>query len=255
MVFNKLAVLGAAALLVLAACGAPKPQPDVRQGTATVKAGDNVPGDPAPGSGVFRIDAARSSLRLLVYRAGTMARLGHNHVISQGALGGWVKYAGNMADASFVLRVPAADFVVDDAAVRGEEGPDFAAEVPEDAKGGTRHNMLGEALLDAGHFPLITLRSVAVQPDPARATGNTVAATSAPATTTLTATLAVNVAGHASTLVVPFVLLQEEHGLRATGTVKLRQSELGLVPFSVMLGALQVQDEFTVKFELLAGAT
>jgi hypothetical protein len=37
--------------------------------------------------------------------------------------------------------------------------------------------------------------------------------------------------------------------------VKLRQSALGLKPFSIMLGALQVQDEFTVKFTLVAATT
>jgi hypothetical protein len=38
----------------------------------------------------------------------------------------------------------------------------------------------------------------------------------------------------------------------ASGSVALRQTALGLVPFSVMLGALQVQDELTVKFRLVA---
>jgi hypothetical protein len=241
------------AALLPAACGTPTPQPDAQHGAVPTLPGGRSgvdraaafpPGDPAPGPGVFRIDTARSSLRLLVYRAGAMARLGHNHVISQGKLDGWVKYSGSVTDAALLLRVPVGDFVVDDAALRGEEGPDFAADVPEDAKGGTKHNMLSEALLDAGHFPSLTLRSLAVKRDPPGASGGTV-----------TATLAVSVAGHASTLVVPFVLVDEGRVLRAVGSVKLRQSALGLVPFSVMLGALQVQDEFTVKFELLAAAT
>jgi hypothetical protein len=32
----------------------------------------------------------------------------------------------------------------------------------------------------------------------------------------------------------------------------LRQSELGLKPFSIMLGALQVQDQMVVKFRIVA---
>jgi hypothetical protein len=35
----------------------------------------------------------------------------------------------------------------------------------------------------------------------------------------------------------------------------LRQSDLGLTPFSVMLGALQVQDEMHIKFKIVASAT
>jgi hypothetical protein len=40
--------------------------------------------------------------------------------------------------------------------------------------------------------------------------------------------------------------------ISASGTAVLRQSDMGLTPLSVMLGALQVQDELTVKFKLVA---
>jgi hypothetical protein len=36
------------------------------------------------------------------------------------------------------------------------------------------------------------------------------------------------------------------------GEFALRQSELGLTPFSAMLGALQVQDEMHLTFRLVA---
>ncbi len=62
----------------------------------------------------YRIDSARSELRILVYRAGAMAMLGHNHVIANRALSGWVRYSGKVTEASFALTVPDAGFVVDD---------------------------------------------------------------------------------------------------------------------------------------------
>jgi polyisoprenoid-binding protein YceI len=223
-------VIGAAALL--AACGAPKPRP-VRNEGATEAA---PPARPATGAGIYHIDSARSELRLLVYRAGPLARFGHNHVIVNRAVGGWVDFAGNVAAASFSLRVPVADFVVDDAGMRSEEGADFSEEIPEDAKSGMRHHMLSAALLDAEHFPAIMLASVAV--------------TQAPGT--LTATLTVSIAGHPSTLVVPFTVETSVGRIEASGTAVLRQSEMGLTPFSVMLGALQVQDELSIKFKLVA---
>ena len=59
-----------------------------------------------------------------------MAALGHDHVIVNRALGGWVSSAVRVTTASFSLTVPAAGFVVDDAAARREEGPQFAEEIP-----------------------------------------------------------------------------------------------------------------------------
>ena len=69
---------------------------------------------------------------------------------------------GPTSAAAFSLRIPAAGFVVDDAALRREEGADFAEETSEDAKSGTLRNMLSPALLDAAQFPAITVRSLAV---------------------------------------------------------------------------------------------
>jgi hypothetical protein len=36
------------------------------------------------------------------------------------------------------------------------------------------------------------------------------------------------------------------------GSFELRQTALGLTPFSLMLGALQVQDAMRIKFEIVA---
>lgn len=223
-------VICAAAFLV--ACGASKPRETANEGAT-----EGVPRVQSPvGPGMYHIDSAQSELRLLVYRAGPLARLGHNHVIVNHAVGGWVKFAGNTSGAAFSLSVPVADFIVDDARMRNEEGADFSDEVPEDAKSGTRHNMLGAALLDADRFATITLASMAVT----QVSG------------TWAATLTVTVAGHQSTLTVPFTLETSAGRVSAFGTAVLRQSALGLTPFSVMLGALQVQDELSVKFKLVA---
>lgn len=169
---------------------------------------------------------------MLVYKAGTMARLGHNHVILNRELGGWVAVG---RESSFWLEVPAAGFVVDDAGARAAEGAEFEPPVPEDARAGTLHNMLGAALLDAASHPTITVQSLKITDGP-----------------NPTATLRIAVAGRESTLTMPFALERGNGRLTATGVVALRQSTLGLTPFSVMLGALQVQDEFTLKFRIVA---
>ena len=68
----------------------------------------------------------------------------------------------------------------------------------------------------------------------------------------LTATLTIGVAGHESTLAVPFLLTISPDRISAAGSMVLRQSDLGLTPLRVMLGALQVQDDITVRFRFVA---
>jgi polyisoprenoid-binding protein YceI len=226
-----LKIHGAALIAMLSAgCGAPESRhsaPHAPLGSASPQATAAAP---------YRIDPARSELRILVYRAGPMATLGHNHVIANRALGGWVRYAGKVAEASFALTVPDAGFVVDDDAMRREEGADFAEETPQDAKSGTLHNMQSAALLDAAQFPDITVRSVVI-------TGTA---------GEFTATVAVSVAGHESRLDVPFTVATFPGSVTASGELWVRQSALGLTPFSVMLGALRVRDDIRVKFRLVA---
>lgn len=224
-------VRGAAALALLVAACTMQPTTPPRQPPAVV-----APSSPAAGGTRYRLDPELSELRILVYRAGTMAALGHNHVISNRALSGWVVVAP--AAATFALTVPAAGFVIDDAGARAEEGEDFSQPVPEDAKAGTLHNMLSPAVLDAAEYPEITVQSTAAI--------DTQAA--------LEATVAVNVAGHESTLRVPFALSNADGRLTATGSVAVRQTAIGLVPLSVFLGAIRVQDEMRVKFKFVATA-
>jgi hypothetical protein len=185
---------------------------------------------------VYRIDGGHSEIRLLVYRAGPMSKFGHNHVMVNGAVTGWVATTAGVQGAALSLRVPVADFVVDDAEARAAEGSDFSEEVTSEARDGTRRNMLSEACLDGVRHPSITLTSRSVT----MVEGKPVA------------TLAVNVAGHESTLVVPFLLTTSPDRVSGSGTFVLHQSDLGLAPFSILLGALQVQNDITVKFNLVA---
>jgi hypothetical protein len=229
MTFKSHGVICAA--LMLAACGAAQPRKN--PGGPALAPGA---GQPPSAAAIYRIDPSQSEVRLLVYRAGPMARLGHNHVIVNRAVSGWVSSPASVSGGAFSLRIPVDDFIVDDADARAAEGSDFAAVVGDSARSGTRHNMLGPALLDADRYPTVSLSSVAIVQTQAG----------------LSATVAVEIAGHDSQLTIPFVLEMSADGVAASGTAVLRQSELGLTPISVMLGALQVQDELTVKFKIVA---
>jgi hypothetical protein len=239
-------------VLLLGGCGAPK----LRQAappTSTIAAASRG----GPPARVYRVDENQSELRVLVYRAGALARFGHNHVLVNRAVRGTVNVTdgwgaqtpGAAAPAAtvpaggsaFSLTVPVAGFVVDDAQARREEGSDFAAEVPEDARTGTLHNMLGTAVLDADEFPEIRVTGVEVEPSQGVSESGK-----------MTAAVAFSVAGHESKIDVPFALQIDAAHLSASGTLALRQSALGLTPYSLMLGALQVQDTMTIKFKIVA---
>jgi hypothetical protein len=242
--------LGIGALaLVLAACGAFQARHAAPKSPgASPELQAQVPDQGSSGT-IYRVDETESELRILVYRAGPLARLGHNHVVVNRRLRGTVNVASAPA---FWLSVPSAAFDVDEAQARAEEGADFAAAVPDEAKSGTLQNMLSAAVLDAAEFPAITVKSVAVATG---ATGASGEAGAIEATRTMVASVTVGVAGHESTFDVPFALQMDSGRLSATGTLELRQSVLGLTPYSLMLGALQVQDQMTVKFKIVALAT
>jgi hypothetical protein len=222
-------------VLLLAACGVLK----VRHAAPPPKPEESISRPSLHPGTVYRVDENQSELRILVYRAGPLARFGHNHVIVNRAVRGAVSLADVAGESVFWLKVPVSGFVVDDVQARREEGADFAGDIPDEAKSGTLHNMLSAALLDADEFPVITVNSIA-------GSGTQDGAGA------LTATVAISVAGHESTVDVPLTLHVDSRRLSATGSLDLRQSVLGLTPFSLMLGALQVQDAMTIKFEIVA---
>ncbi len=184
----------------------------------------------------YRVVAAESEVRVLVYRDGPMARLGHNHVLRSQALEGDIDLGDKGQDPRISLVVPVASFTVDQADLRQEEGEDFPGVVEDTAIAGTRKNLLSEALLDGARFPEIRLTSRQL-------------AGSAP---DYTMTVAVEVKGATHELLVPVRVEQRENELRATGAFTATHVELGLTPFTVMGGLLSVRDEIKLRFRIVA---
>jgi hypothetical protein len=255
--------LNAAAIaLFLAACGAPPARTPATHPTQTpAPASPRAPSassPAAPRGTVYRIDSAHSELRLLVYRAGVMAALGHDHVIVNRALEGWVHPAGSLADAAFFLSIPTTGFVVDEAEARAQEGADFSEEIGDDAKAGTLHNMLSPAVLDAQSHASITVQSISIAQTPGDAQNPSGGANNAAGGAQIPAagaqaTVRISVAGHESSLVVPFRVDASADRLHAQAAFTVRQTALGLTPYTALLGALRVEDEVRVTLDLTAG--
>jgi hypothetical protein len=103
-------------------------------------------------------------------------------------------------------------------------------------------------LLEAATYPEIVLRAL---PAPA---GSSAAAAPLPHSGVLQARVQAEVRGQPHTLTVPVRYQRSGQTATASGDFALTQSELGLTPFSAMLGALQVKDEMRVRFQIVAHA-
>ena len=123
-----------------------------------------------------------------------------------------------------------------------EPGGDFPPAVPQSARDGTRRNMLGPAVLDGAEYPEVVLRSLRLEP----AAGG--------AADTLAVFLDAEVRDQHRTISVPVRYQLAGDTLTVTGETALRQSELGLTPFTALMGALAVQDEMRVRFRIVARA-
>jgi hypothetical protein len=215
------AALGAAgAILVLAACRAPSSIP-----IATPAPVATAPAALPPHAGSLAIDPAASLIAITVRRGGPLARLGHDHVVAARTIAGSVDPARGHATLRFRLD----ELTVDEPALRATAGLDTQPSA--DAIAGTRRNMLTR-VLDAEHHPWV---DVAIE-----------------RTGAATVNAAITLHGVTRRYDVPVVLAQEATGLRASGTLALRQTDFGLVPFTVLGGALAVQDELALRFDLLA---
>jgi polyisoprenoid-binding protein YceI len=165
-----------------------------------------------------------------------MAKLGHNHVVASHHLEGAVYVTEDPLRTRFDLSFPVGELTVDETAMREQAGTDFASAVPQNARDGTRNNLLSEALLDAANYPTIRLRALDVVEAGA---GYDVA-------------VEIAIKDQVHTVRVPMQVRRDEGALTASGEFPLAQSALGLKPFTAAMGALAVVDEMTVRFEVMA---
>ena len=214
---------------LLVACTAP-PVPEVAP-----PAPATLPVTPPVAARVYTIAPDLSTLHILVYRGGTLARLGHNHVISSRHLGGRIWLGPTLESSGFDLSVPVQELIVDDDTARTAEGPDFPPGVPQAAREGTRANMLRESLLDGERYPLIRIQSLSLQGDAA--------------TPQVQAVLRIR--DQSREVTVPVQVQAEDGRLEVRGEFPLKQSDVGITPLSVAMGALLVVDTVTIKFHLV----
>ncbi|MGM9484724.1 YceI family protein [Roseateles sp. NT4] len=167
--------------------------------------------------------AGGNALRILVFRGGTAARLGHNHVLRAADLRVQWPAAGPVLS----FRLDALD--IDPAALRAGLGPAFSSAVDDEARAGTRGNLL--KALDVAAHPEVVVRTLQQVGEGGRRA------------------VEAEITLHGVARKQWFVV--EVEGQRARGEVVVRQSDFGIQPFTVLGGLLAVQDALVVQFELV----
>ena len=182
----------------------------------------------ATGSTVLKIDAKHSLVVIDVRRGGVLARLGHDHVVASHDVTGYVDITGGRAD----LYVPLDHLTVDETALRAEAG--LTTQPSQDAIDGTRHNMLVK-VLEADQFPFALIRIIR---DPADR---------------LKLSVAITLHGTTKTFDVPAQIDTTPGVLKISGKMTFNQSDFGITPFSILGGAMLVEDKLDLRFQIFAG--
>lgn len=218
------------ALLILTACAAPPQQPPPAAPPETRPA-------PAPAAGPSEPwEVTSSQLEVRVYRDGPMAKFAHNHLVTSTAVTGRIELREPRTTSTFRLELPLESLVVDDEQARAAAGEDFAAPVPEKDREDTRHNLLGEELLDAARQPVLVMTADGIEGGPEN----------------YTVKLRVSLRGEERVVSVPVTMVAEDATLRLHANMKLRHADLGLEPFTAGLGAVRVRDDFEIDCRLEA---
>jgi len=181
------------------------------------------------GKSVFRVDSRESLVVIEVRRSGSLARLGHDHVVASHGVTGYVAPGEGRADLYIVL----AHLAVDEAALRGEAG--FDPQPTESDIEGTRSNMLAK-VLEADKFPFALI---------------SVAGTNAKEKKT-TLAVAITLHGHMRTLQVPAEIEADAEKVSVTGRLSFGQTDFGITPYSLLGGAIAVQNRVDLRFRIIA---
>jgi hypothetical protein len=229
----------AVVLLAVTLAGCPS-QPRRPSAPATA----SVPEQPAPGAQHegrrFEVDSSASLLTIQVFRGGALARAGHNHVVASHDLTGQAYVPENLTGVSFDVTFNVNLLTVDEEDLRQQAGPDFPPGVPDEAKAGTKKNMLSASILDGDRYPVILLESRLVR---RAAEGDGIEAQ-----------VRTVVRDQAFELLVPMKYRLDGDTLEVTGEMPLKQTDVGITPFSLFGGALKVEDGMKIRFRIVARA-
>ncbi|MFQ5549179.1 MAG: YceI family protein [Woeseia sp.] len=186
--------------------------------------------------GTYVIAGDGNEIRVLVYRGGLLGGFGHNHVISTSDISGRIQIDAQPGSSEVHMTFPVDSLEVDIEDKRTQEGRAFEKKVSEKARHGTRKNMLGRKLLDSVDYSNIEIRSrywSGQLPD-------------------ILVIAEFTVRDQTNTLEFPAEVSVDEERIVIAGRFTVTHGQLGLKPFTAVLGTLRVRDEMELKFRITA---
>ena len=163
------------------------------------------------------IDAAKSTLKIRVFKSGLFSAFGHNHEIAAPIAEGTVHLSG---DASVRLAIHARELRVLDPEVSAKE------------RGDVQKTMEGPQVLDVERFPEIAFQSTAVQKKDDKHW-----------------TIRGNLTLHGQTSPVQVDVTNNEG--HYAGSARLLQHDFGMTPISIAGGSVKVKDEVRIEFDVV----
>jgi hypothetical protein len=183
----------------------------------------------AQGKPVFRVDPAESLIVIEVRRSGSLARLGHDHVVASREVVGYVAPEEGRAD----LVVALERLTVDEASLRTEAG--FDTQPTESDVEGTRANML-EKVLEAEKFPFALIGVSGMDAKQGE----------------VTLSVAITLHGTTRTLQAPAQIKTGADQMSVTGRLSFDQTDFGITPYSLLGGAIAVKNGVDLRFRIQA---
>lgn len=180
---------------------------------------------------VYRLDPRGTQVDILVRRDGPLARFGHDHVISVRDPQGFLLLAEPASGSRADLRFAVQELGVDEPAARQRRGLDAGPDAA--AVAGTRDNLL-QHVLDAARWPWVTVSLSAFSRQGEHWSADVV----------------IDINGQRYSSRQPFRMRPVEAVPVVEGILVLRQSELGVQPFSALGGGLRVADPLEIHFRL-----
>lgn len=186
---------------------------------------------------VSTVSSAPDGIRIHVFRGGRAANLGHNHVLTAPRFTGYLAWpAQSSQPPSFELLFRLDELVLDDPDLRRRLGGAYASTLSPAAVDATRNNMLGAGGLNAQRYPWVHIRSMNIVGEGS----------------VRVARVAINLHGQTREQWLVIQMAQDPAGAtdQASGSLVLRQTDFGALPFSVGGGLLSIQDELAVVFQV-----
>ncbi len=187
----------------------------------------------------LNIDPKKSWAKVLVYKTGFLSRLGHNHTVSINVISGSINLATPLSKSTASLTFKVHNLEVDNSDDRTKAGALFDGDISQSDKDGTMENMLGKYVLNAAKYPTISLSVVSVDGDMDNLK-------------LLTDITIQNITLRKS---IPAKGLWVDKRFNISGSFAILQSDFKIEPFSILGGAIAVQDKLDIQFKIVTKQT